>query len=115
MPSVPMTSAMPSEVMTIGATWISWVRKLATSRKCGVNATLNSTRATTLAYTPYRCSQARPIGRGSVAAVSAMVGTPFGDRAHDGLLGHLVTGQLADDGAVAQHHDPVRALDQLLQ
>ncbi|WP_256862511.1 hypothetical protein [Microbispora sp. GKU 823] len=49
MPWVPMTSAMPSETITIGATCTSWVRKFATSRKWGVNSTLNSRRTPTAA------------------------------------------------------------------
>lgn len=52
MPWVPITSAMPSETMTMGVTWTNWVRKLKASRKYGANSTLNSSSASTAAYTP---------------------------------------------------------------
>lgn len=35
MPSVPITSAIPSETIRTGVTWTSWFRKLSTSRKWG--------------------------------------------------------------------------------
>ena len=47
MPSVPITSAMPSATMQTGAACTSWVRKLAADRKFSVNTTLNSSSTTT--------------------------------------------------------------------
>jgi hypothetical protein len=39
-PSVPITSAMPSATMRIGATWTSWVFRFATDAKFSVNTRL---------------------------------------------------------------------------
>ncbi|MCQ0014485.1 hypothetical protein [Actinomadura madurae] len=47
MPSVPITSAIPSETIRTGVTWTSWFRKLSTSRKWGVKNALNSSSTAT--------------------------------------------------------------------
>ena len=47
MPSVAMTSAMPSATMITGTAWISWRRSVSSDAKLLVNSRLNTSRAPT--------------------------------------------------------------------
>src|ERR1700712_773080 len=121
-PSVPITSAIPSATMQTGAACSSCVRKFAPDMKFLVKMRLNSSSTTTAMYTPYAWSHPVRFERsvfGRAAAATSGVRTsviraPFRDRGQYVALGDFATDELADDGAFAQDHHPVRAVDQLL-